>query len=103
MHEADEGVTWDHNMASALLEAVAVPSARARANTQTATTEGNSSIVTIYSALEEADTDNSHYKRRNYSVLEGSKTHAYTGFSNPLLLGVLCDVHVSYSVKGAHG
>jgi len=57
MPEADEGVTWVHNMASSLLEAVAVPSARA--NTQTATTEDNSSIATIDSALEEADTDNS--------------------------------------------
>ena len=87
-------------MASSSLEAVTVQ--YAPANNRKATTEGNSHNAATDSSMEEAATDNSLLACPHCSVLEGSKTHADTGSSNPKLLVVLCTVRIANSVKVAH-
>jgi hypothetical protein len=88
-------------MASSSLEAATAQSAPV--NNHKPTTEDNSHTAVTDSSMEEAATDNSLLACPHCSVLEGSKTHADTGSSNPQLLVVLCTVAVGYSVKVAYG
>jgi hypothetical protein len=96
-------------MASSSLEAIAAASAHA--NTHRATTEGNSSTNALESAMEELATDKSPLACQGCSVQEGSKMHADTGSSSPLLLVVLRTVLIvdaefdsrMYSIIAAHG
>jgi predicted tellurium resistance membrane protein TerC len=95
-------------MVSSSLEADAELSAPT--NTHRATTEGNSRIAATDSAMKELATDKSPLARPDCSVLEGSKMHADTGSSSPLLLVVLCTVLIvdaafdfgSYSINAAN-
>ena len=108
MPEDFERVSEVDYMTSSSLEAIAVP--YAPTNTHKATTEGNSSIAATDSAMEELATDKSPLACPDCSVQEGSKMHADTGSSSPLLLVVLRTVLIvdaafdsrSYSINAAH-
>jgi hypothetical protein len=109
MPEDFKGASCFDYMASSSLKANAALSAPT--NTHRATTEGNSSTAATDSAKEELATDKSPLASPDCSVLEGSKMHADTGSSSPLLLVVLCTVVIvdaafdfgSYSNNAAHG
>lgn len=90
-------------MASSSLEAV--DEQLTPIDTHRATTEGNSTTTATDSAMQGLATNKKPHSCQDCSVLGGSKMHADTGSSSPV---VLCNVDAAYdfgscSSNAAHG